>query len=215
MDDPAHCAVQLQIKSALFTKISRSRRSFCLLASKITRPHAIGFLLKRGETRKTIGLEKRQKEVPKQSKKKLEDFVNIFCKKDRVKRSPVNNKEGSFKTGKSVKIRSTEAKKEKDEPVNEKRENGRNEKKAEKSGWQNDEEERQNEILEFLKNQSRSMEENVKRMKEKMMEGIKVGNANTREFLTSEISKLKKELERKEKDWQIENNASANRDAGR
>ncbi|KAK1137290.1 hypothetical protein K0M31_001803 [Melipona bicolor] len=53
-----------------------------------------------------LGKNKRQKEVPKQSRKKLEDFVDIFSKKDRVKRPPVNNKEGSFKTGKSVKIRS-------------------------------------------------------------------------------------------------------------
>ncbi|KAK1117169.1 hypothetical protein K0M31_016866 [Melipona bicolor] len=62
----------------------------------------------------------------------------------------------------------------------------------------------QNEIMGFLKNQSRSMEENLKRMKEETMEGIKVRNANTKEFLTSELSKLKNELERKKKDWQIE-----------
>ena len=36
------------------------------------------------------------------------------------------------------------------------------------------------------------------------MEGIKAGNTITRELLTSKIAKLKKELERKEKEWQTE-----------
>ena len=55
----------------------------------------------------------------------------------------------------------------------------------------------QNEIMEFLRNQGR-------RLKEETMEGIKAGNTITRELLTSKIAKLKKELERKEKEWQTE-----------
>ena len=55
---------------------------------------------------------KRQKEAAKQSGRKLEDFVEIFGRKDRVKRSLVSNKEGGCVTRKTVQTRSRSEKRE-------------------------------------------------------------------------------------------------------
>lgn len=151
-----------------------------------------------------VGSKNKRKEVTKASTRKLEDLVGVFGRRDRVRRSPVINREGGFKAGIEEQICTIGVGKEREELMNENRENGGKEEKAERGGVQSEEkEEGQKEILEFLKSQSRSMEENL-RMKEEMMEGIKVENTSTREFLTSEISKIKKELKHKEEEWQIE-----------
>ena len=148
---------------------------------------------------------KRQREVAKQSGKRLEDFVEIFGRKDRIKRSPARIKEGKSITGKTVQTRSTETGEEREEAGTEKRKNGKREERTEEDEGQSEEEgEGQSSIMEFLKSQGRNLEENLKRLKEEMMEGIRAGNAATRELLTSEITELRKELDRKEKEWQVE-----------